>query len=190
MNSRELAFCAAYAKTRNPTEAARMAGFSSPRKNAQAILRRPHVQEQVKFLVDRVNENMALDVTRVVVELASVALNRVDEYYKFDAEGRYIAKSPDELTDQQKMAIRSIGVTHRRDEDTGRVSNVYNYQFHDKMAALNKLGDHFGLTKGDEGAKAKGNPFEDMGQEELDAIQLAMEKAMDRRAIEGEVVNG
>ena len=57
---------------------------------------------------------------------------------------------------------------------------------HDKMQALYKLGDHFGLG-GDSGSK-RGNPFEDMDQEVLDAIGALMEKAVDRKAIVGETV--
>jgi len=182
LNTRELAFCMAYVKERNASKAAKAAGFKSPQSNGASILRRPHVQEQINWLMERAQEQMVLDTGRVLTELAAIALNRVDSYFKI-VDGVYVAKPPEELTEQQKMAISKINIRTMRPNDEGEVVQEFTYEFHDKMAALGRLGEHYGIGAKD-GAKSKGNPFEEMEQDELDEIASLMERAMDRKAID------
>lgn len=191
MNGRELAFCAHYAVSRSAKAAALAAGYSpNYAKNASnVLLPREHIQEQLGYLTLRQNEVVAMDAAVVINELGAVAMTRPDELLRVE-DGLWVTKSPDELNERQRASIKKINkrTMRRADPETGveEAYQEFSYEMHDKMAALYKLGDHFGIG-GDAGKKA-GNPFEDMDQDELDAISSLMEKAVDRKAIEGEVV--
>lgn len=195
MNGRELAFCAHYAVNRSAREAAMAAGYSATyaRNANNFLLRKPHIQEQLNFLAERANQQVALDAAMVLNNLGAVAITRPDELIKQGEDGIWVNKSPEELSPRQLAAIKKI---HHRAVWEGQgnqrqfMGTEWSYELHDKMAALFKLGDHFGVGDTDSKSASRGNPFEEMEQEELDAISNLMEKAMDRKAIEGEVVNG
>ena len=191
MNGRELAFCAHYAVSRSAKQAALAAGYSPTyAKNAALnLLPRQHIQEQLNYLSERQNETVALDAAVVINEFGAIAMTRPDELLKVE-DGVWITKAPDELSERQRAAVKKISKrwvpTGETDENGVAIRRQeFSYEMHDKLAALYKLGDHFGIG-GDAGKKA-GNPFEEMDQDELDAISQLMEKAVDRRAIEGEV---
>ncbi len=194
MNKRELAFCAHYAVERNATRAAEAAGYKKAREMGLRILKRPHVIEQLNWITEQRNQLVVLDAATVVNELGAVALTRPDEFMK-EVDGVYVFKRPDELNERQRACVRDIKTrmvrTGEHDEEGNEIRvQEFSYVFHDKMSALHKLGDHFGLGE-DPSKRSQGNPFEDMEQDELEALQTVMERAMNRKtpAIEGEVVD-
>ncbi len=188
MNNRELAFCHYYAKTGKAIESAEAAGFKSARSGAHAILKRPHVQEQINWLKDRVRELMVLDVAVVVNELGAIALTRTDEYLDQDEDGHWFGKAPEQLTEQQRAAVKEIKVRDIWEGEGAErhlVRQEFKYVMHDKLSALYKLGDHLGLGSG--APTDRRNPFERMDQAALDRLGDAFRHAMESHAIEGEV---
>lgn len=187
MNGRELAFCAHYAVNRNAEQAMLAAGYSrrTARGTAYDLLRRPHIQEQLNHLARRANQVVALDAAFVLNGLAGIATVWPGEYLEPvpDHPEMLRGKHPDKLSEHQRMAVKDIKRSTLKVGDAEWVQE-YNYVLHDKMVALVKLGDHFGVGSDDPGAGSRGNPFEGMTQEALNEVKRAMEKAMDTKAIE------
>lgn len=199
MNKRELAFCAHYHVNRDATAAADAAGFGNPNSIAWKIMQRPHIQEQLNFLANYTAEKVALDAAVVINELGAVGLTRPDELMKIDDNGRWIGKHPDELNEQQRASVKTIRArdVYIDQEMLGKEGEVlgmtqiyshqeFQYVQHDKLKALLKLGDHFGVGDIPPGG-GKENPFENMPQEQLEKLTSAYESAMQAGAIEGEL---
>lgn len=184
MNRRELAFCAAYAETLNVTESARLAGFASPRSNGYLIRKRPHVQEMIERLLNRMEEAIALDAAQVVNQFGAIALTRPDEFLAQRDDGFFYWKNPAELTERQLSAVSKIHVTDhlsQPDEEGHRQvdGQAYRYEFHDKAFALLQLGKHFDVfneTKTDDSGKL--NRFRNLPADQLQAIGKALTGAM------------
>lgn len=182
MNGRQLAFCASYVKCRNAEQAMIDAGYSphTIRSNAYKFLQNPAIQEQINFLTNMQREQMVLDANLVINELGAIAFTRPHELIEL-RDGKWVKKRPEDIPDRVQAAIKKISVRTMKDG-----SQEFSYELYDKMPALYKLGEHLGV--GEAGHRdTGGNPFEDMDQEELDAIQTTMQKALDRRALIGEV---
>lgn len=194
MNRRELMFCDLYAKSRNAVESAELAGFKGARNHAHEILRRPHIQDQINWLSDRAQEKSALDLNVVLNDLGAVALTRPLEFLEVDDKGFYKSRDPKDLNERQMAAVKYINVTDvlgPKDDKGVRsvIGQKFNYTFKDTAPALLALGAHFGLGDGINTGKKKGNPFEDLSQEELDAVGVALTSALPAM-IEGEVADG
>lgn len=202
MNSRELAFCAHYHVNHDAKAAAEAAGFNNAGSNGSRILKRGHIQDQLNFLANHAATIVALDAGVVVNELGAVALTRPDELMKID-DGRWIGKRPEELNEQQRASVRTIRVRdvyidEERLNAEGEVlgtHQVYSHQeFHytqyDKLNALFKLGDHFGVGDTPPGG-AGDSPFKRMPQARLEKLTKAYQAAMDseEEAIEGETAD-
>lgn len=193
MNKRELAFCDHYVKTGNASESAKAAGFSAShaKANSHTLLKRPHIQDQINWLMDRVREQTVLDAAVIVNELGAIALTRVDEFICKDDAGFWAGKQPEDLTEQQRAAVKEIRIQNiwqGKGEDRTLVRQEFKYVMHDKLAAIYKLGDHFGITG--PSVTDRRNPFEDMDQGALDALSDAMSAALGGKLIEGETVDG
>ena len=138
------------------------------------------IQEQINFLTNMQREQMVLDANLVSNELGAIAFTRPHELIEL-RDGKWVKKRPEDIPDRVQAAIKKISVRTMKDG-----SQEFSYELYDKMPALYKLGEHLGV--GEAGHRdTGGNPFEDMDQEELDAIQTTMQKALDRRALIGEV---
>lgn len=193
MNRRELAFCAAYAKTRSPTEAARQAGYANPRNNGTRLLNRPHIQEYLNHLGEKVQEIIALDAAEVVNQIGAIAMTNATEFWELAENGLWQGIAPDQLNDRQRAAVRKVHVRDVKretvDPETGEKKVFYvqefKYDLYDKSDALVQLGKHFEIFGGEDGNNVKGNRFRDLPADQLARLGRMLEGAM-----EGEVVDG
>ncbi len=186
MNRRELAFCAHYAVSLNADQAARAAGYSISyaRHDAYRLVNRPHIQEQLKHLAERTTELLAMDVNAVVNELGAIVMTRPYELME-KVDNLWGWKHPNDLTERQHAAIKEIKVRNNYVDgpDGQRVvgSQEFRYILHEKLPALFKLGEHFGLGGGVDPNRR--NVFEDLPQEDLDRLTEAMRAAMEPKEL-------
>lgn len=186
MNQRELAFCAHYAISRNASQACLEAGYSVSfaRHHAHELTNRTHIQEQLKHLAERATELMAMDVNLVVNELGAIATTRPFELMEQVGEW-WRWKHPDDLTERQHAAVKEIKVLNNYEDDADGVrvlmSQSFRYILHEKLPALAKLGEHFGMGGGVDPNRR--NLFEDLPQEDLDRLTEAMRAAMEPKGV-------
>lgn len=107
---------------------------SSASNDARKMLDKPNVAAAIdKALAER----PGITRTRIVDELAKIAFANAGTYSSWDADGVKIISS-DDLDDDQKAAVKSIKET-RTESDT-RSTVTVEYQLHDKVGALERLG--------------------------------------------------
>lgn len=101
------------------------------------------LQEKKNALVER-EFNVTTD--RLLRESAAIALSDKTSYFRpvtIDGIERFIGKPPDELTDIQKIAVRSWSEAIVETDDGKMVD--YRYRLHDKQASIEFLGKHMGM---------------------------------------------
>ncbi len=192
MNRRELAFCTAYAVCRSVPQAAREAGYSNAYASSRAylLLERPHIRETIASFGREMVEHVALGAAQVVNQLGAIGMTQHLDLLRLEDDGRYVYKSPDQLTSMQRAAVRTIQITDVT-LASGEVVQEYSYQLHDKMSALNQLGQHFEIFGDTKAVDRKANPFATMSQEQLDRIEAALNVTMinaPQETVDGEVL--
>lgn len=142
-------FAQEYVKTLNGTQAAIAAGYSERSASAQAsdLLNRPNVKARIIELKDRVREANAVTAQRVIDELAKVALSNIKHYVDAGNEVKDLSEIPDE----HGAVVSSIKVTKKtyEGENGSSTEKTVAFKLWDKVAALDKLGRHFGIFEKD-----------------------------------------
>jgi phage terminase small subunit len=191
LTEREAKFALAYARTLNQSEAARQAGYGKGwQRRAHEILARPLVLKAVERHRKQIASRVERKAADVIDELGRIAFQDPTSFLA-EEDGRWRWKSPDELTDEQKAAVRSVRVieTKEKQEDgTERTVQTFRYSFHDKMLALVQMGRHHGLFEDKVSVGVHTDKFRNMSDDQLKALRDAFKKALDGQAIEGEVV--
>lgn len=196
MNRRELAFCAAYAKTRSPTKAAEMAGYSQPRHNGPRLLNRPHIQEYLNRLGEKVQDHIALDAAEVVNQIGAVAMTNATEFWKQAEDGLWVGLSPSELNDRQRVAVKKVHVRTTKQkyvDDDGevreRMVQEFKYDLYDKSDALVQLGKHFEIFGSDGEESSKGNRFRNLPAGQLERLGALLEQGLNGETVDGAVLS-
>lgn len=137
-------FVAEYLVDLNATEAAKRAGYSE--KTAYSIgfenLRKPEIQEAIQAAMDARAQRTEITQDRVLQELAAIGFARITDCAQIVG-GRVVVMDTDNLTDTQRSAIMGI--------KEGKFG--LEVKMHDKIRALEKLGEHLGMFSG----KAEGD---------------------------------
>ena len=157
------------------------------------LLRDEQVQAIIARADRRIEENAIMDGQAVVDALANIAGQDALDLLKQDPDGRWRYKRPNELTKLQRAAIKSVrkrDVIERVANDDGQkvdklIRQEFTYVLHDKVNALELLGQRYKVLGKDEDPKAPG------GMDLRRIGEMPYEKVMElqrmlRDAIEGE----
>lgn len=152
LTEKQKRFVAEYLVDLNATQAAIRAGYSA--KTADRIgpelLGKTCVSEAIqKAVLDR-QQRTEITQDMVIRELASIGFARATDFVHV-RDGRVIIDDTDDLTDAQKGAIAGI--------KEGKFG--IEVKLHDKVRALEKLGEHLGMFsgKGNESEEASDDGF-------------------------------
>lgn len=193
LTPRERKFAQEYVKCRSYREAARRAGYSPSWCNQSSrIAKRPVVAAYIKEREAALRIRMDRSAGDVVQELTDIAFQDPTSFLKNVAEEgeppKMEWKSPMELTDAQKVAIKRITVMEARDGKP----ETYRYQFHDKFGALIQMGRHYGLFEDTINITGEARRFKDLPQEVLIEMRDRMKEVLTHHGgvtIEGEATN-
>jgi phage terminase small subunit len=183
LTPRERTFAIEYVKCRSYREAARRAGYSPSWCNQSSrIAKRPVVAAYIKERENALRIRMDRSAGDVVQELTDIAFQDPTSFLKNIAEEgeppQMAWKSPMELTDAQKAAIKDIRVLPAKE---GRPEQ-YRYTFHDKFGALVQMGRHYGLFEDTINITGEARRFKDLPQEVLLEMRDRMRQVMDQHS--------
>lgn len=151
LNEKQLKFCNEYLVDLNATQAAIRAGYSEKTaySQGQRLLKHVEVQKIVQKLKQERSKRLEITQDRVLEELASIAFANMADYARIvEEEGQDLLGNPvtykkvdfaltEDLSQDQTKAIASI--------KEGR--NGIELKMHDKLRALEKLGEHLGMWR-------------------------------------------
>lgn len=148
-------FVKEYVATHNATRAAKKAGYSEKTAYSQGnrLLKKDEVKKKIKSEEKRLAKKLEVSQEKVLNELAKIAFSDASDYFKIAYNGKhgtFVVFTPtDELTPDQRAAISEIGY--------GKHGPYV--KIHNKLQALNKLGEHLGIFK------PEGDEIEDIEEE-------------------------
>ena len=138
-------FVAEYLVDLNATQAAKRAGYKDPNIGRQLITNN-NVSEAIQKAIARREERTQITQDMVLRELAAIGFAKATDYVTIES-GQVVINDTASLTDAQRGAIASI-------ERTKYGTKV---RLHDKVRALEKLGEHLGMFNG-KGAQQEETP--------------------------------
>ena len=138
---RQLAFIREYLVDLKPAEAARRAGYSAENANgiAYALRRQPKIAERIEAAQARRSEKKRITADRVLEELGRMAFSNMSDYVEWGPNG--IKLRDNMLLDEEQSAA----VADVEPKGNGKVARL---KLYDKLAALNALARHLGMTGG------------------------------------------
>jgi len=189
-------FCHRYVVTRNIHRSALEAGYSAgyAKSRSYQLIKEAAIQDYIKQLEAAVTKEFAHSAVSVMDEFGKIAFVDATDYLVRDKNNHWVGKEPDELTAQQKAAVKKVTIrnlykTHKNGRKTIEGQKI-EYEIHDKMMALTQLGRHYGVfedritvTKAEEGLSRL--PVDKL--KELQAqFREALDKAKNAEAVDGE----
>ena len=147
-NPRYELFCQEYMKDLNGTQAAIRAGYSEKTavvKSSQ-LLTLVNISERISELMQERQQRTQVTADMVIAELAKVAFHNVQDFVN----GGNSILELKHLDREKVAAVSAVKTTMKADGDL--VSEV---KFHDKIAALEKLGRHLGVFEKDNSQKTQ-----------------------------------
>ena len=126
-------FVAEYLVDLNATQAAKRAGYKDPNIGRQLITNH-NVSEAIQKAIAKREQRTQITQDMVLRELAAIGFSKATDYVTIES-GCAVINDTSGLTDAQRGAIASIE----------RTKYGIKIRLHDKVRALEKLGEHLGL---------------------------------------------
>lgn len=142
LTAKEAAFCDAYIDSVNASLACRIAGYADD-KSGWVMLRKPHIQEAIRLRRLRYQRVMQVVPSDCIKELVASAFSNIGDYCSWDAEGNVRFVDPATLSRIELSAIKKIRsrTVIKRSESGEDVNTTMEIELHDKLNAINKLGE-------------------------------------------------
>ena len=140
LNRRQILFVLEYLKDLNATQAAIRAGYSerTARSTGHENLTKPDIAAAIKSAMAQRVKRTEVNADSVIQELAAIAFAQMDTYATWGPGGVEL-KSSDVLTYNQLAAVSEVTETPSRHGKSIR------FKLHDKLRALELLGQHLGI---------------------------------------------
>lgn len=141
LTERQKRFVEEYCKDFNATQAAGRAGYDKRyvNKTGPRLLVNVGIKKAIDERIEKRKEKLEVTEKEIIAELSKIAFSDVKNYYEKDFEIKDITTLPNELT----AAIKEV-VKIKTDKGT-RIG----LKFYTKETALELLGKHLGMWKGD-----------------------------------------
>lgn len=136
-------FAEFFVETGNATDSARRAGYkeSSVSEQGYNLKQNPKIQKYIDYLLKQQQRRTQADADKIVEELAMVGFANIQDYY--DEKGQI--KNIQSLKREASAAIKSIKETRHELQDGQIVKVIREFTLHDKLRALENLGNHFNI---------------------------------------------
>lgn len=162
LTDKQIRFCEEYLVDMNGTQAAIRAGYSEKTANEQAsrLLANVNIQEKIRGLKQELSERTMVNAQKVIDELAKIAFFDMRNIFSADNTMLDIRQ----LEDKDVAAIASVEIYEEfvgGGEDKQFVGQTKKIKLWDKVAALDKLGKHFGIYERDNNQKQAIIKFKD-----------------------------
>jgi phage terminase small subunit len=163
---RQLAFIREYLVDLNAAEAARRAGYSPEGANriAHVLRGKPKIAARIETAQERRSEKKRITADRVLEELGRMAFSNMSDYVEWGPDG--ITLRDNALLDEDQTAA----VADVEPKGNGKVARL---KLYDKLAALNALARHLGMT----GSRTALGP-NDRNRERKDANAILRERLL------------
>jgi phage terminase small subunit len=137
MNPKQQRFCQEYLVDLNGTQAAIKAGYSCKTASSQGerLLRNVEVQAEIQRFQQQRSERLEITADDVLLDLAAIAFTPITDLLKIE-DGKVTLLDTSQWSDDAHKAVESV----RQSKDGGFSIRMVN-----KLAALEKLGQHLGL---------------------------------------------
>jgi phage terminase small subunit len=147
-NPKYEAFCQEYMKDLNGAQAAIRAGYSEKGANVKGaqLLAIVSISERIQELMQERQQRTQVTADMVIAELAKIGFHNVQDFVN----GGNSILELKHLDANKTAAVSAVKTTLKADGDL--VSEV---KFHDKVAALEKLGKHLGIFERDNKQKTE-----------------------------------
>lgn len=141
LDDRQVKFCEEYLIDFNATRAAKAAGYAEKTATTQAsdLLRRPHIQDKIKSLAQKLMEETGDPKQRIIVELQMIAFGDMKDFMDW-SNGKIQWKDSKLLGDKTRL-VQEITESYSA---TGGSRKI---KLHDKLKALEMLSKYYGLFK-------------------------------------------
>jgi phage terminase small subunit len=140
LTAKQKRFVEEYLVDLNATQAAMRAGYSA--KNADKIgsqqLGKTRVRESIDKALNARSKRTEITANMVIAELARVGFSNMVNYAQWNEHGVTLHDS-EKLTDDAARCVSEVSQTFTAEGGTVK------FKLHDKVAALEKLGRHFGI---------------------------------------------
>lgn len=146
LTDKQRAFVAEYLVDLNATQAAIRAGYSvkSAARISIELLNKSHVASAIGSAQAKRERRTEITQDMVVRELAKVAFGNTRTVVSWGA-GGVVLKDSDELTEDEAAIVSEVRETATKDGGSMSIKT------HDKIKALELLGKHIGMFRGDSG---------------------------------------
>lgn len=155
LTERELLFCQQYLVLFNASKAAKSAGYSANSAGdiGHELLKRPKIQAFLSRQVKKTADKLEITRERILEEYRRIAFADVRDVAEVTEEGVYFYAS-DDWTDDIASSVSEISCTKSRVHGTRKgqpgCTNInIKVKHHDKLRALEKLGEYMKMWKGD-----------------------------------------
>jgi len=140
LNTNQKIFIAEYLKTRNATQAAKVAGYSEKSAHVQGhdLLNNPKIRRYLLKLLGDLNDKYEISAERTLRELAAVAYSTMDDVAKWNESGVTV-KDSDELSEPAAASVCEVS------ESATQFGQQIKIKQHNKVAALKVLAEYQGL---------------------------------------------
>lgn len=140
MDDREVTFCYEWIIDHNGARSAKAAGYSKRSAHVQGsrLLNRDNVIKLIDHLKAERVERLKFTADQIVMEIAKVAFNSIEEYMEF-TDGNVSLIDMENMTDNALRSIKKVKMT--QNANLGKVLEV---EVYDKLKALELLGKHVG----------------------------------------------
>ena len=146
LTEKQKRFCAEYLKDFNATDAYVRAGYKSSRSSARTLgsnlLANVNIQAYLCRLRKDAGDRTGITLERTLQEVAYVAYSRISDSMEFSDRGVTI-KDSKELDDEVLAAIAEV--KRSETENEASVTVTKSVKLHNKISALNWLGQFFGI---------------------------------------------
>ena len=143
-------FCASYVIEGNGRNAAVKAGYAHKfaRQQGYKLLQQPHVAYRVEELRAGLRNKHKATAENVVERYRKMAMfDPISLFVQDEETGRYRAKHPNELTEEERGMIADVAVKTTRDEATGEIVQTFSYKNFNAKDALDSLARTFGMFR-------------------------------------------
>lgn len=140
LSEKEITFCKFYAQNGNKTRSAEMAGYLKSHAHTYSVrlYQKPNIKRYIALYVELNTLDAKASMQEQAWRLQAIASHNVSDYVEVN-DGVVTVKSMDELTPEQKYAVKSIKPTKFGIE----------VHFYDKMQAIEMLNRNLGFYKAD-----------------------------------------
>lgn len=158
----------------NSSEAAAKTGFSRLLKNAGFAARLKFLDAAV---TDKVVENTAITVERVINELAKLGFANMENYFRAGDDGvprlRLTALTSDQMAALQEITCEEEIEPGATDDELPTIVRKTKFKLYDKRAALVDIGKHLGAFKDKVELTGKDGGAIEIKAEEISDLELA-----------------